>query len=64
MRVLTIAIKNTFGQNERREAKVIRTARELPTGLGVVGEVSGYRIFADRSAKKLEYAKSIYALKK
>lgn len=64
MQVLTITIKNTFGQKERREAKVIRSAKELPVGMGKVGEASGHLIFADRSARYLEYAKSIYAIKK
>lgn len=64
MQVLTLTIKNTFGQKERREAKVVRSAKELPIGLGKVGEVGGHIIFADRSARYLEYAKTIYAIKK
>lgn len=64
MQVLTIAIKNTFGQKERREARVVRSAKELPVGLGKVGEVNSYAIFADRAAAKLEYASAIFALKK
>lgn len=64
MQVTTITIRNSFDQKERREARVVRSARELPVGLGKVGEANGYYIFADRSAKELEYAKSIYALKK
>lgn len=64
MQVLTFTIKNTFGQKERREAKVVRSARELPVGLGKVGEVSGHLIFAERSLKDIEYANLIYAIKK
>lgn len=64
MQIVTITIRNTFGQKERREARVVKSARELPVGLGKVGEAAGYFVFADRSAEKLEYAKSIYALKK
>lgn len=64
MRVLTITITNCFGQQERREANVVRSARDLPIGLGKVGEARGHFIFADRGAKYIEYAKSIYAIKK
>lgn len=64
MQVLTFTINNSFGQKERREAKVVHSARYLPIGLGKVGEANGHFIFADRSAKYIEYAKSIYAIKK
>lgn len=64
MQVLTFAIKNTFGQMERREARVVRSGKDLPLGLGKVGEVSGHLIFAERSLAKIEYAKKIYAIKK
>ena len=64
MQVLTITIMNGFGQKERREATVVRSARDLPIGLDRVGAAGGHLIFADRSAKNLEYAKSIYAIKK
>ena len=64
MQVLTFTIKNTFGQKERREARVVRSASEMPLGLGKVGEVSGHLIFAERSLSKIEYAKKIYAIKK
>ena len=64
MQVLTITIQNGFGQKERREARVVRSARDLPVGLGKVGEAGGHLIFAERSLSKIEYAKRIYAIKK
>ena len=64
MQVLTITIKNRFNQKERREARVVRSAQDLPVGLGRVGEAGGHLIFAERSLENLEYAKLIYAIKK
>ena len=64
MQVTTITITNTFGQKERREARVVRSTRDLPIGLGKVGTANGYNIWADRSLSKIEYAKQIFAIKR
>ena len=63
MQVTTFTITNTFGQKERREARVVRSVHDIPAGLGKVGTANGYSIWADRSLKMIEYAKRIYATK-
>lgn len=63
MQVTTITITNTFGQKERREARVVRSVRDIPVGLGKISVANGYTIWADRAPKMIEYAKRIYAVK-
>lgn len=61
--VTTITITNTFGQNECREARIVRSVKDIPVGLGKIGSANGYTIWADRAPSKIEYAKKIYAVK-
>ena len=63
MQVTTITITNTFGQKERREARVLRSVKDVPVGCGKIGTANGYTIWADRAHSKIEYAKRIYATK-
>lgn len=60
-KALEFRIKNTFGQIERREAKILRSDKDVPVGYGKVGTIKDYTLWSNRSAKNIEYAKEIYA---
>lgn len=60
MQVKTFTVINEFNQKERREARVVKSLRDIPVGFGKVGSVSGFDIWATN----LLFSKEYYAIKK
>ena len=60
MQIKSFTITNEFNQKELREARVVKSLREIPVGLGKVGRVGDYDIWA----KNLIFSKEYFAIKR